>query len=172
MSKKIEKIDLLLEQNAAEQLAGVNWNELNAAISSRLDKARHSKTSTRKYKSVLKVAAGLVAAAAVVLIVVMIGTGRKTCVKLEEGSSSVVKLVETKGLALVEIKRPSGKSQVVVGIGGNNRMLARCDVKTVELNSDLKKDSNGAAWIIISRPEPVFADNGVHRDIMSMICLF
>ena len=37
MKKEKEKIDLLLERNASEQLAGVNWDGLHAAISERLN---------------------------------------------------------------------------------------------------------------------------------------
>ena len=172
MSKESEKIDLLLEQNAADQLAGIDWNGLNTAISSRLDKAQQSKTSIKKYPYVFRVAAGLVAAAAVLLIVVMIGTDRPAGIKLEKGKLAVVKLIETQGSASVEIKRACGKSQAVVDICGSQNKAAICVVKTIELNGDLKKDVERPSWIIISKPEPVFADNGVRRDVMSMICLF
>jgi len=57
----------------------------------------------------------------------------------------VVKFIESKGTASVEI---------------------------IDLNGDLKKESDEPTWIIISRPEPVYADNGISRDVMSMICLF
>ena len=50
--------------------------------------------------------------------------------------------------------------------------MARCDVEIIDLNGDLKKEREQAAWIIISRPEPMFADNGVNRDMSDMICLF
>jgi len=42
----------------------------------------------------------------------------------------------------------------------------------IDSNGGLKKDSDGAAWIIISRPEPALADNGTSPDMTSMICLF
>jgi len=36
----------------------------------------------------------------------------------------------------------------------------------------LKERDSQPAWIIISRPVRVLADNGINRDVMSMICLF
>jgi hypothetical protein len=172
MKGKEEKIDLLFDKNAAEQLSGVDWDVLNAAILSRLDKAEVRKSSTGKSQRVFKIAAGVAAAAAVVIIAVMIKTKAPTELQLEEGSRAVVKFIESKGTALVEIKRAGSRSQVWVDVGGSERKVARCDVEIIDLNGDLKKEREQAAWIIISRSEPVFADNGVSRDMMSMIYLF
>ncbi|MBA7659906.1 hypothetical protein ES703_67900 [subsurface metagenome] len=83
MKKEKENIDLLLERNANEQLADVNWNRLNAAISERLNQADRNKTSTMKYRRVFKIAAGVAAAAAVVFIAVMIRTDTPTTVRFE-----------------------------------------------------------------------------------------
>jgi len=167
-----EKIDSLFEKNAAEQLSGVDWDGLNAAISSRLDEVEGRKTSALKYRRVFKIAAGVAAAAAVVLVAVMIKTEAPTDVQLEEGKRAVVKFIESRGTASVEIKRAGSKSQVWVDIGGSERKVARCDVEIIDLNGDLKKEREQAAWIIISRPKRVLADNGINRDVMSMICLF
>ena len=60
---------------------------------------------------------------------------------------------------------------MVVDIGGGERKMAMCDIEIIDLNGELKRDKQ-AAWIIISRPEPMFADNGVSRDMSDMICLF
>jgi len=145
MKDKNEQIDLLLERNTTEQLETVDWDGLNAAILNQLDRAEMQKSSTRKYRSVFKIAAGVAAVAAVVFVAVMIKTEAPTDVQLEEGRKAVVKFIESKGTASVEI---------------------------IDLNGDLKKESDEPTWIIISRPEPVYADNGISRDVMSMICLF
>ncbi|RKY24873.1 MAG: hypothetical protein DRP62_02730 [Planctomycetota bacterium] len=171
MKEGKEKIDLLFERNAEEQLTGVDWNELNAAISSRLDQAQKSKTSVRKYPTVFKIAAGI-AAAAVVFITVTVKTEKPADVQLDKGISAVVKFIDKKGSASIEIKRPSGKSQVMVDIGSSQRKVARCDVEIIDLNGGLRKGSDEAAWIIISRPEPVLADNGVSRYNADLIYLF
>jgi len=140
MDEKKEKIDLLFEKNAEEQLARVDWDELNAVISSRLDQTQQSRTSARKYPTVFKIAGGLVAAAAVVFIVLMVRTDGPP----EMPGRAMVTFIEEKGSASVEI---------------------------IDSNGDLKKDSDRASWIIISRPAAVYADNGADRD-MSMIYLF
>ena len=172
MKEKKEKIDLLFERNVGEQLAGVEWDGLNRAISGRLDQADQQKTSAVRYPRIIKSAAALAAAAAVVLIAVMVGTDRRTGVQLEEGGCAVVKFIKAKGSAIVEIKQASAKARVVIDIGRGERKVAICDVKITDFNGDLKKEVDRASWIIISRPEQVFAHNGNSRDIMSMICLF
>jgi len=170
MKDKEEKVDLLLEQNASGQLAKVDWDGLNAAISARLDEADRSKTAVRRYPTVFKVAAGI-AAAAVVLIAVIIGTDKQADVQLDSGRRAVVNFIDGKGSASIEIKDTGVESRVVVDIGGGERKMAMCDIEIIDLNGELKRDKQ-AAWIIISRPEPMFADNGVSRDMSDMICLF
>lgn len=170
MKDRKEKIDLLFEKNAAEQLSGVDWDVLNASISKHLNQVEARKSSTQKYSSVFKIAAGIAAAAAVVIIAVMIKTEKPAELQLEEGSRAVVKLIESKGTASVEIK--GAGAQVLVDVGGSQRKVARCDVEIIDLNGGSKKEGELAAWIIISRPERVLADNGINRDVMSMICLF
>ena len=172
MKEEKEKIDLILERNAAEQLAKVDWEGLNEAISSRLDKAGQGKTSKIGLPTVFKIAAAVTAAAAVVFILVTVRNSMPLGVRFENGGRAVVKFVESKGSASIEIKHASAKSVVMVDVMGSQRKVARCDVEMIDLNGGLKKDSDGAAWIIISRPEPAFADNGISRDMTSMICLF
>lgn len=171
MKSEKEKIDLLFEKNAAEQLSGVDWDGFGAVISRRVAAAEARKSFTWKYRSVFKIAAG-VAAAAVVFIVVMISTEKPAALQLEDGRKAAVKLIESKGRALVEIKYATGRSNVTVEVGGGQIKMARCDVEIIDLNGDLKEESRQAAWIIISRAERVLADNGFSRDVMSMICLF
>jgi len=172
MKNEEENIDLLLERNADEQLAKVDWEGLNAAISSRLDKAGQSKTAAIKFPTVLKIAAGFVAAAAVILIVMIISTDGPPDFQLENGRRAVVKFIEAKGSASVEIGHAPAKSQVMVDVGPGRSKLARCDIEIIDVNGDLKEKANRATWIIISRPEPVYADNGVSRDWTGIICLF
>ena len=144
MKKEKENIDLLLERNAGEQLAGVNWNRLNADISERLNQAGRSKTYTINYRSLFKIAAGVAVAAAVIVFAMMIRTEKPTTVRLENGGRAVVKLVESKGSATVEILDSNGR---------NNQSGDR------------------SAWIIIRAPEPMLADNGQSRDEADFACL-
>lgn len=171
MKNEKEKIDLLLDKNAAEQLAKVDWDELHAEISSRLDQTRQSKASAIRFPTVFKVAA-CVAAAAVVLIAIIVKTEKPEVLKLENGTSAVVRFIETKGSALVEITYEPAKSQVLVDVGAGRRKMAKCDIEIVDMNGDLEGRANRAAWIIISRPEPVYADNGTSIDLMDVMYLF
>jgi hypothetical protein len=71
----------------------------------------------------------------------------------------------------VEIRRPSAESLVVVRIGPADRKAVKCDVEIIDGSSDLEKDSSRSAWIIISMPQPVLADNGHSRDQVDLIHL-
>ncbi len=144
MKKKKEKIDLLLERNANEQLAGVNWDGLNAAISERLNQADRNKIPTMKYRRVFKIAAGVTAAAAVVFIAVMIKTDTPTTVRFENGGKAIGTFVESKGSAKVKILDSNGRDN---------------------------QEKDRSAWIIIRTSEPKVADNGQSRDETDFACL-
>jgi len=171
MKQEKEKIDLLLERNANEQLAGVNWDRLNAAISERLNQAGRSKTSKMKYRRVFKIAAGIAVAAAVVFIAVMIRTDTPTTVRFENRGRAEVKFIESKGSASVKIEHASAKAAAVVDLGGSRRKVAKCDIKIIDTSVDKEKNDSRPAWIIIRMPEPVLADNGISKDENDFACL-
>jgi len=171
---KTEKHDTdhLLEQNTAEQLAGVDWIGLNPTISSRLDEAERCKKVPVVRSSVFRIAAGLVAAAAVILIVMIIRTDRAPEFQLDNGRLAAVEFIEAKGLALVEIGHAAARSKVMIDVGPDRNKLVRCDIVMIDVNGNSKEKTNRATWIIISRPEPVYADNSASRDSTDMISLF
>jgi len=181
MKNEREKIDVLLEQNAAEQLADVDWDGLSSAISRRLDQA--DGTFGRRYRGIFKVAAGLVAAAAIVLIVVMVKTNRRS-IELAEGEKASVKFVETKGTSGIVMKSSASRSLArvsvtpavkrgvaIVKMEPAAKRIARCDVEILERNEVLRDRDSEGSWIIISRPQPVVADNGMTRDEIDLICM-
>ncbi len=172
MKEKAEKIDIVLEQNAEEQLAQVDWEKLNAAISSRLEQAQSRKASATNYPRIAKIAAAILATAAVVFIAVILRIDKPADLQLEEGRRAVVKFIESRGKALVEIKQWSSRGRAVVQIGRSDALVAKTNVEMLDANGGLKDGSGRATWIIISRPVPVYADNGVNNDMMAMICLF
>lgn len=171
MKDEQEKIELLLARNADEQLRNADWNRLNSAISSRLDKAQQTKTSAIGFPSVFKIAAGVAAAAAIVVITVMMIPESPADMKLGNGRTANVEFIESKGSASVEIKGASGEWHVTVDIA-RDRTLAKCNVEIIDSNGSRRQNDTQAAWIIISRPEPLYADNGVNRDMMDVIYLF
>jgi 2-methylaconitate cis-trans-isomerase PrpF len=171
MKQHKENIDFLLEQNASEQLAKVDWQALNAAISSRLDQTSRTKTLTAGIPTALKIAAGL-AAAAVILIAVMITVDTPDDLRLENGQRAVVRFAEPAGTASVEIEHALAKAKVFVDVGLARSTFAICDVHIIDVEGEREKNGTRAAWIIISRPEPVFADNGAAKDMKDLICMF
>ena len=170
MKKDNEKIDMLIEKNAAGQLSQFNWEQLNTAISSRLDKARQKAAFSIDFPSVLKVAA-TVAAAAIVLITLTFNFEKLTDRTLDNGRTAEVRFVESKGSASVQIQTALPNSQVIVDIGPD-RALAKCDIEIIDSNGSLKENTTQATWIIISRPQRVYADNGANRDMMDIMYLF
>ena len=171
MKDKNEQIDLLLDHNTTEQLETVDWDRLNAAISGRLDQARQRKTSGIGWPTVFKIAAGLVAVAAIVLVAVLVRTDIPTAVRFENGGSAVVEFVESKGSASIQIQPIAAKSQVSIDIGGSRREVAKCDIEIIDVKEELQKNGRRPAWIIIRMPEPALADNGTSRDEMDLMCL-
>ncbi len=144
MKKEKEQIDLLLRQNETEQLAGVNWDRLQTSISKELNQADHSKTSTIKYRRVFKIAAGIVAAAAVVFIAVIIKTDMLTTVRFKNGPKAVGTFVVSQGSAKVKI---------------------------LDSNEQDNQGKDRPSWIIIRSSEPKVADNGQSRDENDFACL-
>jgi YD repeat-containing protein len=144
MKKSNEDIDLLLERNAAEQLDRFDWDGLGATISRRLNQAEQSKASTIKHRYVFKISAGIAAAAAVVFLAVIVRTDTPTTERFENGRRAVVKFVESKGSATVEI---------------------------LDSNKWNNQSGDRSAWIIIRTREPEVADNGQSRDENDFACL-
>ena len=171
MDNEKEKIDILLADNADRQLAGVDWEQLGVSISRRVDEAVRKKSAGWGYGRVVKTAAGIGAAAAVIFVAVMILTDARGGLQIPEGSRAVVKMVERKGSTVVEIKGATKRAQVSINIGGRQREVAKCEVKIIDLNGDMKERWPRATWIIITRLKPVTADNGLSRDEIDLICM-
>jgi hypothetical protein len=172
MKNEKERIDLLFERNVEEQLVEVDWDKLNAAISAQLDEAERGKTSSSKLPTVFKIAAGVAAAAAVMFIAMIVRTEKPMDLQLKDGQRAVVKFVETKGSASVEIISMSGRSQVLVDIGYARTGIAKADVEIIDRNGEGKENGSRAAWIIIRMPEPALADNGANGHLRDLIRLF
>jgi len=144
MKKEKEQIDLLLKQNENEQLAGVDWEQLQSSISKKLDDADSTQTSIIKYRRIFKMASGIVATAAVVFIAVMIKTNILTKVKFKNGDKGIITFVENKGSTNIKILDSNGQGNQI-------------------------KDQSSC--IIIRTSERKVADNGQSRDEADFACL-
>ena len=166
MKNENEKLDLLLEKNAAEQLAGVDWNQLGAAISDRLNRAEKRKHSIWAGPIVFKAAAGIAAAAAIVFITLVVKT--ETPAAVGPGSAAV-HLVTAESTASVQIgARKMGTA--VVDTAGDGRNVAICEVEIIDMNGDFHQRRR-ATWTIITMPAPIAAENGTGRDERDLLCL-
>jgi hypothetical protein len=144
MKKEKEQIEILLKQNENEQLAGVDWERLQASISKKLDQANRNNTSMMSYRRVFKIAAGFAVAAAVVFIAVMIKTNTPPMIRFENGEKGIVTFVES-------------------------TVSAKVKILDSDKQTNLGKDR--PAWIIIRSSEPKVADNGLSRDEKDFACL-
>ena len=154
MNKKKDEIDVLLRRNTAEQLAGMDWDDLNAAISGRLDKVQQRKTPTPKFIKVFKTAA-VTAAAAAVFIIVMVNS------------------TEKKGSATVAFINPSDRAQVQVNITERDSNRGKSTVRIFDSGTARKQEDNiRPNWFVISKAEPASTNNGADRDVRDIVCLF
>ncbi len=114
----------------------------------------------------------MAATAVVIFIALMIRPEKPAELHLADGAAATGKFVEGKGIALVEIKEVRSEALATVSFGRDARGIAKCDIKIIDSNGDLKTETNRASWIIISRPEPAYAENGFASDMTDIVCLF
>lgn len=172
MKDENKKIDLLLARNADEQLSKVDWDKLNAAIASRLDKVQQRKTSVFIFPFIFKVAAVITVAAAVVLISIMVKVERQTDIHLGDGRTALVEFVERKGSAAVALIEPSERTLADVYIAEGGERLANCYVQIIDSITGQKEDVNRPSWFIICMSQYSNGNGGINRDAMDMLYLF
>lgn len=172
MKDEKEKIDFLLQRNIAEQLKTVDWDELNTAISKKLDEAENNKIHKRKHAAVFKIAAGVAAAAALIFVAVMVKTEPLPIVKFEKNGKATVVLKDKAETSVVSIELPGNKVRATVDFEDSSSKLAKCDVVINDNEGSVREDSDQPMWIIISKPKPTVADNGYNiDDELDLICL-
>jgi hypothetical protein len=153
MKKKNDKIDALLRRNTTEQLTGFDWDDLNASISARLDKAQQTKAPPIRFPTAFKIA--VLTTAAALLIIVMVSYTNK------------------KSSATVTFINPSDRAHVQVNIPEKDSNRGKCDVRIIDLGTTRKKeDKTRPNWFVISQTESVSTNNGLDRDMRDIACLF
>lgn len=177
MSEK-DRIDKLLDKNAAEQLERVNWDRLTNDISDRLDRAGQMKVPPRspsvvglglsRGPSFFKVAIGITAAAAVIFVAVVLRVNEPS--ETQMPGDATAEIVGTKGVASIQVEDTTGKAFVMVHVGGTNKEAAKCIVDIIDHNGDLE-EGNRATWIIINAAKRALADNGHDKEEADLMCL-
>ena len=170
MKSEEERIDSLLDGNAAKELSRVDWDETNRAISSRLDGLSRQGAAGWKYRPVIKIAAGLVMAAGIAFFAYTAGTPGERDLPIAR-SQKEVEIVIAPRKPIVRVDFTSGRraGRAVVDISSPARGIGKCEVRIIDLNGGSKEKNTRPSWIIISRPEPAMADNGVSRDDLDLI---
>jgi hypothetical protein len=165
------RIERLLDKNAAEQLARVDWDRLTDQISARLNRATRIDSPARRYPAFFKIAAGIAGAAAVIFLAVVFRMHEPSDVQVPKGRSAVIEFMDRQGTASIQISDPPGKSFVVVHTGHGDRKAAKCEVRIIDRGGDVERESSRAAWIIISRPQRTLADDGHSKEETDVMCL-
>jgi len=154
MKGEKDRVERLLEKNAAEQLAKVDWDRLTDEISTRLDRAPRARAMPSRGPLIFRIAAG-VAAAAVIFLAVMF---------------RIYESPDKQGAGSIQIKGANGKILATFQDGRAGGGAAKCDVEIIDRKGDLEVDSCRAAWIIISAPTLTLADDGYNEEA-DLICL-
>jgi hypothetical protein len=163
MRHKKEDVNSLLQRNADGQLADFDWEQLNAAITRRLDGAQRRTASVIGFGAVIRIAAGMAAAAAIILIAVTV-MRREPVHTRDAGRPG--------GTASVEIAGLSDRPQVAVDIHTRNKQLVLCRLEIIQLDESPKQDQSDGAWIVVAGYVSRLADYRASRDMASMMCLF
>ncbi len=174
MKGEKERIERLLDRNATEQLAKINWDRLTDEISARLDQARRIEVVRSSWPAFFKIAAGIAAAALIVIAIVTLRMHGSSDVQAPEGRpdrTTVVEFVDRQGGASVQISETAGKSSVVVHAGRDDRKVATCVVDIIDRNGDSARNESRAAWIIVSRSQRTLAENEQSKDETDVLCM-
>lgn len=166
-----DKVERLLDKNAAEQLAKVNWDKLTAEISARLDQARRAEPEPSRRPLFFRIAAGAAAAAAVIFVILAITMREPSNSWAPQDRSAVVKSVDKQGAGSFQIRDASGRILATVQDGRTYKEAVKCNVEIIDRNGDPQADSSRAAWIVISAPTRTFVDNGYNREEADLACL-
>ena len=102
-----------------------------------------------------------------VLIVVVARTMQQSKPEL-----AIAELLESRAVVSVDIKPAKSRGLAIVNIGSKSKHIVSCDVEILGDKVVEKARLEQAAWIIITKPEPILADNGHNRDLMDVVCLF
>jgi len=171
MKGEQDRIDRLLDKNATEQLAKVDWDRLTDEISARLDHARQTEPMPSRFPVVFKIAAGAATAAAVIFVIIALRMHEPSDMPVHRGSPAASEVVDEKGAVSFQIRDASGRVLAMVQDGRADKGAVKCDVEIIERNGNLEADSSRAAWIIISAPTRTLSDNGYDREEADLVCL-
>ncbi|MBN2457096.1 MAG: hypothetical protein JXB29_11275 [Sedimentisphaerales bacterium] len=165
-----DNLDKLLEQNVELQLQDIDWSKFSTSISNRINQAQETMATKIRRIRILKTAAAV--AAAILLVIIL----KVSYVSKEQSAitgRANVKLIQSSASAFIKIADKTAKSATFVDIAPSAKQLASCSIDIIESDSDFGENETGSAWIIITAPEPMYADNGsASKGLGDIIYLF
>ena len=183
MKNKHTNLDSLLDQNAAEQLSTVDWDQLHSDIQKRLDHAQTIGQPRSLPPNMLRWAIGLSAAAAMVMVVYIFQHDGSNGIELIPGQRAAVKLTERDTMVKVQISEsPDNKYASVtiqpsvqkthVSFGQLDRQIAQCDVTIIDQNGLMEKKKNlRPSWVIMIASQAEGLENGTEQEQADFACL-
>lgn len=178
MKSDKERVNRLLDKNAAEQLEKVNWDRLANEISDRLDQARQFTVPSRnlslvslglsRWPSFFKAAAGITMAAAIIFVALVFKVNGPS--ERQMPGDALAEIADTKPVASIQMEDTTGKAVVTVHVGRTGKETAKCIVEIIDHNGDLE-EGNRAAWFIINVARRALTDNKRNREEADLMCL-
>jgi hypothetical protein len=163
-----EKLDLLLEQNAERQLAKIDWQALNASISSRLNAA--PKPATLNWPVLLRVAAVIAIIIAIAALLPL--AGRLSLNRKFAAPVASVKFTHSIAQTTVQILKTPAQAEVSISPTASNSSIAKCEIEIIEPAVKPNQGFDIPTWLIVCKQEPSSAQNGINEETASLLCLF
>lgn len=163
-----EKLDLLLEQNAERQLAKIDWQALNASISSRLNAA--PKPVTFKWPVLLRVAAIIAIISSIAALLLF--TGRLSLNRKSGVPVASVEFTRSSAQTTVQILEIPAQAKISLSITAESSSVAKCEIEIIEPVVKPNQNFGIPTWLIVCKQEPLSAQNGVNEETASLLCLF
>jgi hypothetical protein len=163
-----EKLDLLLEQNAERQLAKIDWQALNASISSRLNAV--PEPGAFNWPILLRIAAAITiisAVAALLLFQDHLSFNRKYAAPVAS-----VEFTRSSSRTVVQIMETPAQAEVLLTPTAASSGIAKCEIEIIEPVVKPSQDFGIPTWFIVCKREPSSAQNGVNEETASLLCLF
>jgi hypothetical protein len=160
-----EKLDILIERNAEQQLAKVDWQSLNTSITSRLNTAGTQQSFN--WPLLLRIAAIIAVTCVIAAGILIIHNQRanvsaRASVELTSGSTRTV----------VQILDTHSQSEVIFSPPAANSPVAKCEIEIIEPAENTNQNFGGPTWFIICKQETPAVKNGMTEETASMLCLF
>ncbi len=162
MTDKDKKIDLLLKQNAEEELAGFDYELLNNRITEQIDKVEKEVPTVNRIRWVFRAAACIAAAALAGVFLLQVMYNNNKPIQIAEGKKAVVEFIDRKAVSSIAISSQSTGTRIEITLKREKTFATvnirpqehqACSVKIHDLPWETKEAGMRASWVIIEITE-------------------